>query len=524
MKKIDRGQSARERLVKGALHLSKLASVSYGPEGRTVFLNRVSGDLLTRDGATIVREISLEDPVENLGCQVMKEASIKVADAVGDGSTTTLMLAGALLEECHKLVTAGCDPVALGRGIQKAFQDAVTIWETMSSPVDTQEQLADIARVSTHGDEDLSLKLAEAVFTAGEYGTVVVEDGNGLDTTLDFKDGLELQCNPHHRRMLRDQLEREMSQPLVAIFKQGISSLEELDVVEVASQWPHPLLMFTPSLQGEALDTWILNSERDWVVLSVPGFGTQKEGYLNDLAALTGATIVDKEAGMSAKSFEAEWFGKAMSAAVRDKATTIVAYPEFEDSIQERIQHLEVEAELSEHNHDKDLIRQRMAALSGGLCVLSAGGYTEAEMKERRARIEDALGALQTALKGGVVPGCGTALLFASDFLDVADVEGTQDNVYGYRAFSRALQEPLRKLASNSDYDASVIVSRLRNSREEFDYDPRVGWDPLTDTLRRLDTSPCVMTPTDVVIEAARHAVSVVTTLITTEAAVYASK
>lgn len=524
MKKVERGQPTRDRLTKGALQLSRLVSVSYGPEGRTVFLHRGSGDILTRDGATIVREITLPNPVENLGCQVLKEASIKVADMVGDGSTTTLLLAGALIEECHKLVTAGCDPQQIMRGVRTCEIAIREVWESMSSPVETQDQLEDIAKVSTHGDELLSQKLAEAVFVAGEFGTVVVEDGSGIEVSLEFKDGVEVDCHPHHKKMLKDQMARDMEQPLVALFNQRITSLSELDVAEVATQWPHPLLMFAPALEGEALDTWILNQEMDWVVVSVPGFGTQKEGLLQDLAALTGATIVDSAAGMSAESFDPEWFGKAQKATVKDKSTTLVAYDEAQEAISERVRELEMQLEESTHTHDQDALRERMAALTGGLCVLSAGGFTESEMKERRSRIEDALGALQTALKGGVVPGCGTAFLFASEWIEVLDLDLRDDEVYGKNAMVKALQKPIRQLAENSGFEPSVVVEMVRNSREDNEFDPRVGWDPKDNTLRRLDQPPCVMTPTNVVIEAMRHAISVATTLITTEAAVYESR
>lgn len=531
-RRIFHGRDAREGIVRGALKIVKAVRVTYGPCGRTVLLERTAGRLATKDGATIVRELSFSNRLENLGAEAIKQPSLAMCDSVGDGTTTVAILAGELLYQCERMLVAGHAPSKMVRGIRKAADAALELFQDISVPVTSEEEIMAVAMVSSNRDREISRLLTQAVMAVGKDGSISVEDGRGVESELLIRDGMELPSG-FANIYLSDAEDGRTSfeQPLVALFDCGLHTYGEMkSVVETASQWPHnPLLLVGHHFEGETMAVWGINSRvrgsYRWTMVKTPGTGNRKRGWLDDLAALSGAVVFDAKAGMDSRNWDPEWFGSVQTVVVERNKTLLVGYDneESQERVRERVAALKIAQESTQSDWERDRIRERIARLDGGFCVLRVGGTTETELKERRARIEDTLGSLRAALESGILPGGGSSMLNAADWLDYLLQENPledSDERVGWQCFSRALRGPFKALVANSGQEPSEVFRRLDKDREKYEDDLWVGWDALSDDVRLLYEDPMVIDASKVVHDSVRYAVSAVSTIIMTNAAV----
>ena len=532
------GQDARTRMLRGARQIAKAISTTYGPAGRTCIMERMGGLLVTKDGVSVAREIALADNTENQGCQILKNACIKVNDEVGDGTTSVAILADALIQEGHKLIATGVDPNGLVRGMNAARDTAVDFIRTIADTITEQSELERIAMLASNGDAEVATNLAEACMAVGKDGTVTIEDGHGLETVLEFHEGMEIDQGPCSLAFLESG-ERTIENPLIAVIHGRLRSLEDVqDLMETASQWPeNELVVFCLIAEAEALATMTVNNSRGimkCVAVGAPGVQFRKVEYLEDLAALSGATLVDPIAGLDHRQWNPEWFGSLRKITITARSTTMTAMPEAQEAIADRMVVLHAQERTCVSDYDRDRLKERIAKLSGGMAVLKIGGVTEIAMKERRARVEDALGAVRAALRSGVVPGGGLAYLRAAvELATQAGSDGLFTNTgmvrqgacdsaedYGWEVVKRALMKPLEVIANNAGEEGKVVVFNVAEQHfasEELHWG---GWDALTETYRDLSADPMIMDPTDVAVAVIMAAGSVATTLLTVETAI----
>lgn len=519
------GAENRKRLLAGASMFAKAVCTTYGPHGKTVLLDRASGLLATKDGVTVAREIDLDDPVANMACQVFKGACIKVNDEAGDGTTTAACLSVALLAESCKLVAAGMNPVRMAQGIQMAGRMAAdAIWD-LAHPIETQAQLERVALVASNGDAEVARNLAEAVMAVGKNGTVSIEDGNGVETVLQFKEGMEIDRGAASMHFLKGQNERLLDGPLVAVVAATLRTVEDvLDMCEEATTMGgRPLLVFCEGIEGEALKTMVMNdthkeSKFEFVAVLAPGNFDKKVDYLGDIAALAGADIIDPRRGGTWKKWESSWFGALRSAKIEAKKTVLIAYDEASESIQARLKEIHAARDHASSQFDIDRINERLATLEGGLCIMQIGAYTEAELKEKRARVEDALGAVQAALEDGIVPGGGTAYLAAHQAIKDQCPSEEPEVRAGWQVMERALLQPVKVLATNAERNGDYITEKLLELRQEAG--SWVGWDALKNEFRDFGQDSTVIDPCKVAISVVETAASAASTLMTSEASI----
>lgn len=517
------GQEARARLLRGASQMARAVAVTYGPGGRTCLLERMAGMLATKDGVTVAREVMLADHLENQGCQILKEACIKVNDEVGDGTTTVAVLALALLQSGHRQITAGAHPGSLVRGMYEARDAALEYIQNLATPITSQNDLERIASLASNGDVDVAKNLAEACMAVGKDGTVTVEDGVGTEVVLEFKDGMEIDQGPCSLDFLGNQTERVIEAPLVAVIHGRLRSLADVqDLLEVASQWPqNELVVFCLTAETEALATMVVNDQKGVlksVAIGAPGVQFRKQEYLQDFAALAEATYIDPMAGYDHKQWNPEWFGSLRKIIIRPKSTVLMAHPEAEGSISARIHELRAEEARCASDYDRDRLQERLAKLSGGMAVLKIGGVTEIELKERRARVEDALGAVKAALKHGVVPGGGVTYLRISEHLEqLITPDRDRSEALGITIVRQALTQPLTVLADNTGVMGNLVVERVK---ERSNGNLWFGWDAVSEQYRDLSADPMVMDPAAVAMATINAAVSVAATLLTVETAI----
>jgi chaperonin GroEL len=519
-KLIDLNQPARDKLLAGARLLAKTVAVTYGPKGRTAMLDRMAGLIATKDGVTVAREVQLEDPVENMGAEIIRAACVKVNDEMGDGTTTAAIIAAELLGESHKLITAGHDPVQLGRDIQAAAVRAVEAVQCMMVRVENQTELERVAYVACNGDQEVAKALAEACIAVGQDGTISIEDGHGVDIELVFKDGMEVDKGVASAAFLRDTggIERVLDNPLVVVVGGPLTAIEDVqEIMEVASQWPdHPLVLIAEHITGAALTTLILNDSQGvmgCVGVNAPGFGDRKLDMLRDIAALAGATYIDPMVTTFRKDFDPELFGTFRKATLRTDKALYEAVDEAREVIADRIEELKQEGLYCDSDYDRDRLVERIAKLAGGLCVMRVGGPTEPELKERRGRVEDALGAVRGALEQGVVPGAGVAYLEAA--AHVHEFDGGP----GWDTLAKALLAPILRLADNAGKDGPAILYQIQKVREDDEYG-WVGWDAVQDEVRDLGADPPIIDPMPVAVSVIEAAVSVTSTLLTVEGSI----
>lgn len=517
---VHHGTKTRQQLLRGALTLAKAVAVTFGPHGKTCILDRLAGLLPTRDGVTVAREIVLDDPVENQGAQILKEACVRVNAAVGDGTSTTAILAAEILMLGVKCIAAGVPPQFLCRGMRDAASAVDSILEEMSTPVESVEEIEQIALLASNRDLDVAHALAEASLAIGRDGTIIVVDGHGTEIKLDVKDGMEIDRGPVHPSFANK--EKTLDGPLVAVINAHLTSIPDIQsLLESASQWqPRELVLFALSVSQDALYTVSFNLRKDnirCIPIQCPGYGHHKEDYLRDVAALAGATFVDSAAGMNRRDWNPEWFGAVRTAIVGEKTTVLTAYPDKIMGLQGYLTKLRHQADTTKSNYDRDRIRSRMASLTGGLALLKVGAHTENVLKERRARVEDALAAVKAALRGGVIPGAGISLLAASTKIKCPPYthQGRKD---GWETLKIALRKPFVQLAENAGEEGCIIVDRLLREWEHEKVS--VGWDATQGTIRDLQDEPRILDPTNVTREALRAAVSAATTILSADTSI----
>jgi len=490
------GFEARQRLLSGARQVAKAVATTHGPLGKTTMIQRMSGLITTKDGLTVAREIGLPDPVENMGAKMIQEACFKVNSEAGDGTTATAVLALALMEEGHKEVVSGKAPVMVATEIDSAVDQACKFIRNLSVPVVGRKAIEQIAFIAGNGDAEIARLMADACMAVGKDGTIAIEDGKGVDSSLEFKEGLEIPKGAASYVFLGKDTERVMEGALIAVISKPLLVLDDVkELLEMASQWPeNGLVIFAPTILGEALRTLTLNDSKGVVkniAVQAPGYRTTE--FLEDVAALSGAVLVNPFAGLNHQVWDSTWFGSLRKATIKSSSSLLEAYDDNSERIRNHVARLKGGLNHTS-DFEKDHLRQRIAKLTGGLAILKVGGVTEAALKERRARVEDILGAVQAALKGGIVPGGGVAFLLASRALGTGIV-------------AKALMSPINSLARHANLPGSAIYPAE-------DSDPWEGWDFIQARKRNLAEHPLVADAALAVEASIRAAGSVARTLV----------
>lgn len=532
----------RRGLLDGIEEMTRAVAATYGPRGRTVMLDRAGGLLSTKDGATVAWEVEPEDPLRRLGTRALQEACATVNDACGDGTTTTAILVHAILRESFKWVAAGADPALLAADLRRVAEDveACDLWDVVCpEPVEDERLLHEVALNASNQDEEVARAIVDALGRVGSEGMVVVEEGTGRGIELEPKTGLELDRGWETSEMAGDDgAPRHLTMPLVALVDCVLTTMRQASpILEEATQFPHPLVVVSRGVFGDAAKLMVANDRKleredgsrfEVVAARVPGDGAQARAYLDDLAALTGATVLDPGV-TSFDHLDPGFLGSAQTVTVGRRSSTFVAFPDRYEAIELRVERLRREEARATHSHDAEEIRTRIARLTDGFCVMRVGGSSDVEIRERRARIEDALNAVRVAVEGGVMPGAGMAYLILGNFLEkgvrwTRNVPRFATSGLGDVVLVEALREPLRVLARNAGAEPEVVLSRvLRASQGLRETHPfpswKTGWDATTDAVRDLRHVPVICDPSEVVKCVFRTAVSTASTLLSVETA-----
>ena len=511
--------AARNALKRGVDTLANAVKVTLGPKGRNVLIETSYGaPTVTKDGVTVAKEIELENRLENVGAQMVKEVASKTSDIAGDGTTTATVLAQALMTSGLRSVTAGSNPMDLKRGIDRAVEAVVADLATQSRDVDGKSDISQVAMISANNDAAIGALIADAFDRVGKDGVITVEEAKGLETELDVVEGMQFDRGYLSPYFVTDSegMVAELEDARILIHDKKISSMNDLlPILEKTAQTGHPLLIIAENIEGEALATLVVNKLRGTLkvaAVKAPGFGDRRKAMLEDLAVLTGATVVSEEKGYRLENATLDYLGTAGRIAIDKDTTTIVDGAGKESEIKARINQIRQQVESSTSDYDHDKLQERLAKLSGGVAVLKVGAATEPEMKEKKARVEDALHATRAAVEEGVLPGGGVAYLRALHALDNLDVEN-QDQEIGVSILRRALEEPLRQIASNAGLEGSLVVEHVKDGEGDFGYNARTDiYGPLLEQG--------VLDPTKVARSALENAASVAGLLLTTESVI----
>ena len=518
-KEIKFAEDARKSIEAGVNKLADTVKVTLGPKGRNVILDKMYGvPLITNDGVTIAKEIELEDRFENMGAQLVKQVATKTNDVAGDGTTTATVLAQAIIREGLKNVTAGANPILIRKGIAKAVDVAVEELKNQSRTVETDEAIAQVGAVSS-GDEQIGKLIAEAMKVVGRDGVITVEESKTMKTELDTVEGMQFDRGFISAYMVTDvdKMEAVLNDPFILITDKKISNIQEiLPLLEQLVKTGKKLLIIAEDVDGEALSTLVVNKLRgtfDVVAVKAPGFGDRRKQMLEDIAILTGGTVISSEVGYELKEADLSMLGRAGSVKVTKDSTTIVDGAGEKVNIQNRIQQIRNVAEATSSDFDREKLMERLAKLAGGVAVVKVGAATEVEMKERKIRIEDALNATKAAVEEGIVAGGGTALVSVIPAVDklIAELDGKE--AIGAKIIRKALEEPLRQIAVNAGLEGAVIVQKV------IDSDPEVGFDAYKEEyVNMIDAG--IVDPTKVTRSALQNSSSIASVFLTTEAAV----
>ncbi|MCI5686927.1 MAG: chaperonin GroEL [Emergencia sp.] len=513
------GEDARRKLQAGVDKLANTVKITLGPKGRNVLINKSFGSpLITNDGVTIAREIELEDAVENMGAQLVKEVATKTNDVAGDGTTTATLLAQIIIKEGFKNVAAGANPMVLKRGIQGAVETAVEKIATISKKVETKESIAQVASVSA-ADENIGALIAEAMEKVGNDGVITVEEAKSLGTTLDVVEGMQFDRGYLSAYMVSDteKMEAVMENPLILLTDKKISNIQELlPLLEQVVKMGRKLLIVAEDVEGEALTTLVLNKLRgtiDCVAVKAPGFGDRRKAMMEDIAVLTGGVVISEEVGYDLKEATLDMLGQAATVKVDKDSTVIVNGAGEKADITARINSIKKQIEETESEFDKEKLQERLAKLSGGVAVIKVGAATETELKERKLRIEDALNATKAAVEEGIVAGGGVALCSAIDAVSkyVDTLEG--DERTGAKIIERALEEPVRQIAENAGFEGSVVVAEVKKQKVGY------GFNAATEEYVDMIEAG-IVDPVKVTRSALQNAASASAMLLTTEAGI----
>ena len=516
-KQIIFAEEARRRLGRGVDILATAVKATLGPRGRNVVLDKSWGaPTVTKDGVSVAKEIELADTFENMGAQLLKQVASKTSDEAGDGTTTATVLAHAILREGLKAVSAGMDPMDLKRGIDRGVTVVTSALEKLSQPCETTATIAQVGMVSANGDEAIGNILAEAMDKVGREGVITVEDGSGLEDVLETVEGMQFDrgyLSPYFLTHAERQM-AELEDTLVLLCDRKISAIRDLlPILEAAAKAGKPLLVVAEDVEKEALATLVINKLRGIlkvVAVKAPGFGDRRKAMLQDMAVLTGGTVISQETGLTLEKATLEQLGHAQRVQVTKEHTTLIGGAGEPAAIKGRIEQIRREIEDTSSDYDREKLQERLAKLSGGVAVIKVGAGSEIAMKEKKARIEDAMHATRAAVQEGIVPGGGVALIRAAKALD--DVKGdNQDQDTGLRLLRRALHEPLRQIVRNAGLEPDVIARQVAEGKDSYGYNAATGeWGDMIEMG--------ILDPTKVTRLALQHAASVVSLMITTEA------
>lgn len=518
-KEIKFNEEARKGMEAGINKLSNTVKVTLGPKGRNVVLDKKFGSpLITNDGVTIAREIELEDPYENMGAQLVKEVATKTNDVAGDGTTTATLLAQAIIREGLKNVAAGANPMIIQKGIKKAVDKAVEGIKEFSKTVETKESIAQVASISA-ADEEVGKLISDAMEKVGKDGVITVEESRSMGTTLEVVEGMQFDRGYVSPYMVTntEKMEAELEDPYILITDKKITNIQEvLPVLEQIVQQGKPLLIIADDVEGEAMATLVVNKLRgtfNCVAVKAPAFGDRRKDMLQDIAILTGGTVISEDLGYELKETSIEMLGKARRVTVGKELTVIVNGAGEQSAIEERVALIRNQIEISDSEYDRDKLQERLAKLAGGVAVIQVGAATETELKERKLRIEDALAATRAAVEEGIVPGGGTVLLNVIPKVKALLEETNGDERTGVNIIVKALEEPVRQIAINAGLEGSVIVENVKNA------EVGIGFDALSEKyVNMLENG--IVDPTKVTRSALQNASSVASMVLTTEAAV----
>ena len=515
---------ARARLKRGVDKLADAVKITLGPKGRNVVIEKKFGNpTVTKDGVTVAKEIELEDEVENMGAQMVKEVATKTSDLAGDGTTTATVLAQAIFREGLKSVTAGSNPMALKRGIDKAVETVVEELKKISVPTAGRKEIAQVGTISANNDHEIGKLIAEAMEKVGKDGVITVEEAKGLETTLETVDGMQFDRGYLSPYFITDpeKMEAVLEDAYILVHDKKVSSMKDLlPVLEKVAQAGRPLLIIAEDAEGEALATLVVNKLRGTLkvcAVKAPGFGDRRKEMLRDIAVLTNGQVISEEVGFKLENTTLNDLGQGKRIVIDKDNTTIVGGKGKRDAIQGRINEIKAAIEKSTSDYDKEKLQERLAKLAGGVAVINVGAATETEMKEKKARVEDALHATRAAVEEGIVPGGGVALLWAQKMLDRAK-GSDEDEKIGVEIVRRALEEPLRWIAQNAGQEGSIVVEKVRHAK-----DKNFGYNAQTDTWEDL-VAAGVIDPTKVTRTALQNAASIAGLLLTTECVVVEKK
>ncbi|RKY32516.1 MAG: chaperonin GroEL [Candidatus Omnitrophota bacterium] len=509
-------EEARNKILRGVEKLADAVAVTLGPKGRNVVVDKKFGSpTITKDGVSVAKEIELEDSYENMGAQMVKEVAEKTSDTAGDGTTTATVLARAIYREGLKNVTAGANPMSIKRGIDKALEMVIASLKSLSKPVKEKRETAQIATISANGDATVGSLLADAMEKVGKDGVITVEEAKSMQTSLDIVEGMQFDEGYLSPYFVTDaeKMECVLEDPYILAYEKKISAVKDLvPLLEKIAQQGKPLLIISEEVEGEALATLVVNKIRGTIsccAVKAPGYGDRRKAMLDDIAILTGGKAIMEDLGIKLESVEVADLGTAKRIKIDKENTTIIEGAGKKKAITGRIEQIKKEIEKSDSDYDKEKLQERLAKLAGGVAVVNVGAATETEMKEKKARVEDALHATKAAVEEGIVPGGGVALLRAIPGVDESKFEG--DEKIGAQIIKRVLEEPIRRIAENAGIEGIVVAQKVKDGEGSFGYDAQK--DEYGDLL-----SAGIVDPTKVVRLAIQNAVSIAGLMITTEA------
>src|SRR5918993_1113174 len=516
-KQIIYGEESRQAILRGVNQLANAVKVTLGPKGRNVVLDKKFGSpTITKDGVTVAKEIELKDPLENMGAQMVREVASKTSDIAGDGTTTATVLAQAIYREGAKNVVAGANPMELKRGIEKAVEAIVESLKKQSKPV-KGNMIAQVGTISANNDETIGTIIAQAMEKVGKDGVITVEEAKTLETSLDVVEGMQFDRGYLSPYFVTDpeRMEVVLENPVILIHEKKISSMKDLlPVLEQVARMGRPLLIIAEDVEGEALATLVVNKLRGTLqaaAVKAPGFGDRRKAMLEDIAVLTGGRAITEDLGIKLENIKLEDLGKAKKITIDKDNTTIVEGAGTTSAIEGRVKQIRTQVEDTTSDYDREKLQERLAKLVGGVAVIKVGAATETEMKEKKARVEDAMHATKAAVEEGIVPGGGVALLRAGKALETLKLEGDQQ--IGVNIIRRAIEEPLRWIAANAGQEGSIVVQKVRDAKGDD------GYNAGTDKYENL-VNAGVIDPVKVVRTALQNASSIASLLLTTEALV----
>jgi chaperonin GroEL len=514
-KQILSGDDARHALLKGVNILSNVVKATLGPRGKNIVLDKKFGSpTSTKDGVTVAKEIELKDSWENMGAQLVKEVASKTSDVAGDGTTTATVLAQAIYGEGLRYVTAGANPTLIKKGVDKGVEAAVGELKKMSREV-SGEMIAQVGAISANNDESIGKIIAEAMDKVGKDGVITVEEAKGLETTMETVEGMQFDRGYLSPYFVTDpeRMECVLEKPLILLHEKKISNLKDfLPLLENVARQGRPLLVVAEEVEGEALATLVVNKLKGTFMccaVKAPGFGDRRKAMLEDIATLTGGQVITEEIGVKLEKVGADWLGEAKKVVIDKDNTTIVEGSGKASDVQARIKQIRIQIEDTTSDYDREKLQERLAKMVGGVALIKVGAATESELKEKKARVEDAMHATKAAVEEGIVPGGGVALLRAQKALDKLQLEG--DLQIGANIVKRAIEEPLRQIAANAGFEGSVVVEKVKEAKQQD-----MGFNALTEKYEDMIKGG-ILDPTKVVRIALQNAASIAGLMLTTE-------